>query len=55
MHVKSLLSFCILGGISFGIAATGGAYNWPSYRSDLDYDTRSNIGVINPPTKFSTD
>ena len=55
MHVKSRLSGCILGGISFGIAATGDAYNWPSYRSDLDYDTRSNIGVINPPTKFSTD
>lgn len=37
--------------ISF--AANGDAYTWPTYRSDLDYDTRSNLGEIKPPTKFN--
>ena len=25
-------------------AASGDAYTWPGYRSDLDYDTKSNLG-----------
>lgn len=36
-------------------AATGDAYTWPGYRSDLDYDTKSNLGDIQPPTKFNDD
>ena len=36
-----------------GIAADGDAYTWPGYRSDLDYDTKSNLGEIKPPTKFN--
>ena len=38
-----------------GFAAEGDPYTWPSYRSDLDYDTKENIGEIKLPTKFSTD
>ena len=34
-------------------AAEGDAYTWPGYRSDLDYDTKSNIGEIKPPTQFN--
>lgn len=34
-------------------AAEGDAYTWPAYRSDLDYDTKSNLGEIKPPTKFN--
>lgn len=34
-------------------AAPGDAYTWPGYRSDLDYDTKSNLGEIKPPTKFN--
>ena len=34
-------------------AASGDAYTWPGYRSDLDYDTKSNLGEIKPPTKFN--
>ena len=34
-------------------AASGDAYTWPGYRSDLDYDTKSNLGDIQPPTKFN--
>ena len=34
-------------------AAEGDAYTWPAYRSDLDYDTRANLGEIKPPTKFN--
>ena len=41
--------------ISFSMAAEGDPYVWPSYRSDLDYNTKENIGEIAPPTKFSTD
>ena len=41
--------------ISFSMAAEGDPYVWPSYRSDLDYNTKENIGEIVPPTKFSTD
>ena len=36
-------------------AAAGDAYTWPAYRSDLDYDTKSNLGEIKPPTKFNND
>lgn len=36
-------------------AAAGDAYTWPGYRSDLDYDTKSNLGEIQPPTKFNND
>ena len=35
------------------LAASGDAYTWPGYRSDLDYDTKSNLGEIKPPTKFN--
>ena len=35
------------------LAANGDAYTWPGYRSDLDYDTKSNLGDIQPPTKFN--
>lgn len=35
------------------LAANGDAYTWPGYRSDLDYDTKSNLGEIQPPTKFN--
>ena len=34
-------------------AANGDAYTWPGYRSDLDYDTKSNLRDIQPPTKFN--
>ena len=34
-------------------AAEGDAYTWPAYRADLDYDTKSNLGEIKPPTKFN--
>lgn len=34
-------------------AANGDAYTWPTYRSDLDYDTKSNLGEIAPPTEFN--
>jgi hypothetical protein len=34
-------------------AAEGDAYTWPGYRSDLDYDTKSNIGEIKSPTQFN--
>lgn len=40
---------------AFSFAAEGDAYTWPTYRSDLDYDTKTNIGNISAPTKFSTD
>lgn len=36
-------------------AANGDAYTWPAYRSDLDYDTKSNLGEIKPPTQFNND
>lgn len=39
----------------FNVYATGDAYTWPAYRSDLDYDTKSNLGEIKPPTKFNND
>lgn len=53
MKQKALFSSIIACAVSFGIAADGDAYTWPSYRSDLDYDTKSNIGIINPPTQFN--
>ena len=39
----------------FNVYAAGDAYTWPAYRSDLDYDTKSNLGEIKPPTKFNND
>lgn len=53
MKQKTLFSAIFIGAVSFGVAATGDAYNWPAYRSDLDYDTKANIGIINPPTEFN--
>ncbi len=37
------------------MAANGDAYNWPGYRSDLDYDTKTVLGGMDltPPTKFN--
>lgn len=37
-----------------GIAADGDAYIWPGYRSDLDYDTKSNLGEIKPRPSSTT-
>lgn len=36
-------------------AANGDAYNWPGYRSDLDYDTKTVLGglELTPPTQFN--
>ena len=56
--IPSLLATCAFGLVSAGFltqanAAEGDAYTWPGYRNDLDYDTRSNIGEIKPPTKFN--
>ena len=53
MKQKTLFSAIFIGAVSFGVASTGDAYNWPAYRSDLDYDTKANIGIINPPTEFN--
>lgn len=41
-------------GLGTAFAANGDAYTWPAYRSDLDYDTKTNLGDIQPPTKFNT-
>ncbi len=38
---------------AFSFAASGDSYTWPTYRSDLDYDTKSNLGEIKPPTQFN--
>lgn len=37
------------------MAANGDAYNWPGYRTDLDYDTKTVLGgmELTPPTKFN--
>ncbi len=37
------------------VAANGDAYQWPSYRSDLDYDTKTVLGGMDltPPTEFN--
>ena len=53
MKQSSFLYALLAGAVSFSGAATGDAYNWPAYRSDLDYDTKSNIGIVNPPTEFN--
>ncbi len=53
MRQKILFSILLTGSVSFGIAASGDSYTWPGYRSDLDYDTKTNIGVITPPTQFN--
>lgn len=55
MKRYSLFSALVASTLSFSAAATGDAYNWPAYRSDLDYDTKSNIGIVNPPTEFNND
>lgn len=54
MKQKTFLSTLLAGTLSLSFAANGDSYTWPSYRSDLDYDTKENIGVINPPTEFNT-
>ena len=53
MNQKTLLYTLFSGAIALGFAASGDAYTWPGYRTDLDYDTKSNIGIINPPTQFN--
>ena len=55
MKQKKILSTLLAGTLSLSFAANGDSYTWPSYRSDLDYDTKANIGIINPPTEFNTD
>lgn len=42
-------------GVSTANAANGDAYNWPGYRSDLDYDTKTVLGGMDltPPTQFN--
>lgn len=37
---------------ALSFAAAGDAYVWPSYKA-LDYDTKSQIGDIKPPTKYN--
>ena len=39
--------------VASAFAASGDSYTWPTYRSDLDYDTKSNLGEIKPPTQFN--
>ncbi len=53
MNQKTLLYTFLSGALAMSFAATGDAYTWPGYRSDLDYDTQSNIGTVNPPTQFN--
>lgn len=43
----------LLAASAFSFAAGGDAYTWPTYRADLDYDTKSNLGEIKPPTQFN--
>ncbi len=42
-------------GVSTANAANGDAYNWPGYRSDLDYDTKTVLGGMDltPPSQFN--
>lgn len=53
LGMKSQICLGAMLAFSVGFAANGEPYTWPGYRSDLDYDTKSNIGVINPPTQFN--
>ena len=55
---KKCMGWIAAAALAAGIGATataaeGDAYTWPAYRSDLDYDTRANLGEIKPPTKFN--
>ena len=53
MNQKALFYTLFSGALALGFAAPGDAYTWPGYRTDLDYDTKSHIGIINPPTQFN--
>ncbi len=53
MNQKTFFYTLLSGALALSFAASGDAYTWPHYRSDLDYDTKSNIGIINPPTQFN--
>lgn len=53
MNQKTFFYTLLSGALALSFAASGDAYTWPPYRSDLDYDTKSNIGIINPPTQFN--
>lgn len=48
-------SLAALVAVSFSFAAEGDPYEWPSYPSDLDFNTKEHLGEIDLPTKFSTD
>ncbi len=55
---KKCMGWIAAAALAAGIGATataaeGDAYTWPAYRADLDYDTKSNLGEIKPPTKFN--
>lgn len=51
---QKILSIALLSGVLAAVfAASGDAYTWPAYKADLDYDTKSNFGVIAPPTRFN--
>ena len=51
--MKKTVLGAVLVASAFPFAANGDAYTWPTYRSDLDYDTKSNLGEIKPPTQFN--
>lgn len=51
--MKKIVLGAMLVASTTSFAANGDAYTWPTYRSDLDYDTKSNLGEIAPPTEFN--
>ncbi|SHH47262.1 Por secretion system C-terminal sorting domain-containing protein [Fibrobacter sp. UWH9] len=51
--MKKIVLGAMLVASTASFAANGDAYTWPTYRSDLDYDTKSNLGEIAPPTEFN--
>lgn len=51
--MKKRITGAVLIACTISLAANGDAYTWHTYRSDLDYDTKSNLGEINPPTQFN--
>lgn len=51
--MKKTVLGAVLVASAVSFAANGDAYTWPTYRSDLDYDTKSNLGEIKPPTQFN--
>lgn len=53
MKSRNLFALMLAGSFSWTFAANGDAYVWPGYRSDLDYDTKTHIGVVQPPTQFN--